>query len=139
MKRNWIGVVLLVLAATALLSLSSCGHNQHLISIAVTPQGTTITQGPGQQVSTQFTALGTYIHPPETRDITNTAIWSTNTPDIIEVDSTTPGLIKTTGAGCGKNLGVTAEVYTDNGNTHGNVVVGASTINISFGPNSACP
>ncbi len=139
MNRNWMAVFVLILAAGALLGLSSCGRNQHLVSITVTPQGTTITQGPGQQVATQFTALGSYIHPPETRDITSTAIWSTNTPDIIEVDSTTPGLIKTTGAGCGTNLGVTAKVYTDHGNTNGNVVIGTATISVSFGPGNTCP
>ena len=46
---------------------SGCGTGQQLVSIQVTPSGF-VFEGVGAQG--QFTALGTYIHPPETKDIT---------------------------------------------------------------------
>lgn len=140
MNGKWSSIVVLMAAAALLLCQPSCARSQKLIAITVSPQGTTITQSPGQQVTTQFTAYGSYIHPPETKDLTQKAVWSTDTPSIIEVVPGTPGLIQTTGNGCGTNLGVTASVYTDNNNPSGNVVVGSATMNVSFGTSgSSCP
>jgi hypothetical protein len=90
MSRKWFGIAVLVVTAIALLNLSSCAHSQQLVGITVSPQNTTITlTGIGQVIGTQFTALGTYIHPPETKNLTTKAVWTTNTPQIIAVDSTT--------------------------------------------------
>lgn len=141
MSRKWFSVIALIAAATFLLSLSSCAYNRHLVSIAVSPQGTSVILSQiGQTVGTQFTALGTYIHPPETRDITTTAVWSTNTPDVIVLDPTQPGLVNTTGTGCGTNLGVSAKVYSEPNNpSAGSVVVGTATMNVSFVPSITCP
>ena len=141
MNRKWFGIATLLVAAVVLLNLSSCARSQKLEGITVTPPGTTITLGAvGEKVSTQFTALGSYIHPPETRDITSTAVWTTDSPDIIALDPTHPGLVTTTGFGCGTNLGVTASVYSDPANpSTGSVVVGSSTISVSFGSGSPCP
>jgi hypothetical protein len=134
-------------AVVAVLSLIvaslSCGFNQHLVGITVSPQGSTvILSGLGQQVGTQFTAIGTYVHPPETRDLTSTAVWATDTPLVIALDPTTPGLFNTTGTGCGTNLGVTASVYSDPSNhSAGSVVVGSATISVAFSTGSGvtCP
>jgi len=140
MNGKWSSIVVLMAAAALLLCQPSCARSQQLVAITVSPQGTTITQSPGQQVTTQFTAYGSYIHPPETKDLTQKAVWSTDTPSIIEVVPGTPGLIQTTGNGCGTNLGVTASVYTDNNNPSGNVVVGSATMNVSFGTSGgSCP
>ena len=136
MYRKWFAIAALVVAATSLLSLSSCARSQQLIGLTVAPTGSTITIGPGEVVGTQFTAYGTYIHPPETRDLTKTAVWATNTPTIIAMDPNTPGLVNTTGLGCGTNLGVTATVKT---NSSGNIVVGTATMNVSFGQGINCP
>lgn len=134
MNRKWFGIAILVFTAIALLNLSSCAHSQKLVGITVNPQGTSITlAGFGQVVGTQFTALGTYIHPPETKDVTAKAVWTTNTPSIIAVDPTTPGLINTTGEGCGTNLGITASVYSNPSDpSAGSVVEGTTTMNVSF-------
>jgi hypothetical protein len=132
-------VAVLILIVASL----SCGYNQHLVSITISPQGSTITlSGLGQQVGTQFTAIGTYVHPPENRDLTSTAVWATDTPLIIAPDPNTPGLFNTTGTGCGTNLGITAKVYSDPSNpTAGSVVVGSATINVAFSSGSGikCP
>jgi hypothetical protein len=129
-----------VVTAIALLNLSSCAHSQKLVGITVSPQNTTITlTGIGQVIGTQFTALGTYIHPPETKDVTAKAVWTTNTPQIIAVDSTTPGLINTTGEGCGTNLGISASVYSNPSDpSAGSVMVGTATMNVSS-TGGACP
>jgi hypothetical protein len=134
MNRKWFSIAALIAAATFLFSLSSCAFNQHLVSITVSPSGSSITlTGIGQDLPTQFTALGNYIHPPETRDITSTAVWSTDTPSIIFMDAKTPGLVHTTGEGCGSNLGVSARVYSDPSNpSAGSVVVGSATVSVTF-------
>ena len=138
MKLKWLSFAALVTVATVLVVTPSCARSQKLLAINVTPSGATITlTGPGQQVQTQFTAYGAYIHPPETRDITKTVIWATDTPSIIEAVQSTPGLFQTTGEGCGTNLGITATVYTDNNNPSGNVVIGNATMNVTF--QGSCP
>jgi hypothetical protein len=136
MYRKWFAIAALTLAAIVLLSLSSCARPQQLVGITVTPTGSTITIAFGEVVGTQFTAYGTYIHPPATRDVTKTAVWTTDTPAIIAVDPTTAGLINTTGSGCGKNLGITATVKTS---SSGNIVIGSATMDVTFGTNSNCP
>jgi hypothetical protein len=139
MNRKWWSSIVLLAGGAGLLTPGGCARNQHLVSIAVTPQGATITQSPGVVVGTQFTAIGTYVHPPETRDITKIATWSVDSPVILQVSPTTPGLINTTGNGCGTNLGVSARVYTDNGNPNGNVLIGTATMSVTFGNGSSCP
>lgn len=142
MARKLFALALLSLAAVLLLSLSSCARSQTLTAISVTPQGSTVVLNAyGQQVGTQFTAYGIYIHPAEQRDITKSATWATDTPSVIQAVSGTPGLFNTTGTGCGTNLGISATVYTDNNNMSGNVMVGTSTITVSFSKSSnvTCP
>lgn len=121
------------LAAIAglLMASLSCGHDQKLVSITVLPQGASITGNP----TVQFTALGHYIHPPVTKDITTQVIWKSDSPTIITFNfnpGDPPGLATPTGLGCGTNLGISAKVYSNPSNpTHGTVVVGLATINVS--------
>jgi hypothetical protein len=139
MIRKLFGIAVLSLVSSFLLSLSSCAHSQQLVGITVSPQASTVTlSGVGQVVGTQFTAYGTYIHPPETRDLTGVAVWTTDSPTVIQIDPSTPGLVNTTGYGCGTNLGITATVHTSS-NQSGNIVVGTSSMNVSFGTGVTCP
>jgi hypothetical protein len=80
MIRKWFGVVVLVLASLSLLSLSSCAHNQHLVGIQVTPSSATF-GGVGAQL--QFRAVGTYIHPPANKDITQQVQWSIDSQNLV--------------------------------------------------------
>ena len=41
MNRKWFSIIALIAVATFFLSLSSCGFNQHLVSIQVVPPGVT--------------------------------------------------------------------------------------------------
>lgn len=140
MKRKWLSVAVLLVTAVVLLNLSSCARSQQLVGITVTPQGSTITLGGvGEHISTQFTALGSYIHPPETKDLTSKAVWTTDSPTIISLDPTQPGLVTTTGEGCGTNLGVSASIYSDPANpSAGSVMVGEATMSVSF-TGATCP
>ena len=132
MTRTWLGVALV--CATAIM-LPGCGHDQQLVSIAVEP--TTETFGaPNVPVNldaglnVQLRALGTYIHPPVTKDVTNKVTWVSNTPGIATVNST--GLLTATGQDCGGGL-VSATLTTNNaGTVHstGAIVTGTMTVNV---------
>lgn len=110
MSQKWsavIGVFSLALVAAMLLSLSSCGHDQELTQITVQPPTETfgaanipVSADAGLQV--HLRALGSFIHPPVTKDITSQVTWASNTPQMVTVDST--GVITATGNACGNTL-----------------------------------
>jgi hypothetical protein len=68
-----------------LLSLSSCAYNQHLVSIQVQPPGATF-QSVGASIL--FKAVGTYEHPPETKDITSQVTWSVDSQGLVSITNT---------------------------------------------------
>ena len=115
MNRKWLSIVVLVAAAGVLSALSSCGHSQELVSIQIQPTSETIgasnipvSQDANAQV--QLRALGTYIHPPVTKDITNQVTWASNDAQMFSVNST--GMLTATGEACGGTL-VSATVTTN--------------------------
>jgi hypothetical protein len=86
MDRKWFSIVALIAAATFFINLSSCGYNQHLISISIAPSGATFgAADPALYVN--FTATGTYEHPPSTKSVTNIVTWSSDTPQVAQVSS----------------------------------------------------
>src|ERR1035438_5238932 len=85
MKRSYIGFALSALVAVgAVLSLPSCGHDQKLVSLAITPA--TATYLSPAAVPAVFQAMGTYIHPPETKNITGQVTWATDVPAMLTLD-----------------------------------------------------
>jgi hypothetical protein len=132
MKRNWFR---LLSACTLTILLPSCGHDQQLVSISVQP--TTETFGAANipvaadaGLTVQLRALGTYIHPPVTKDITTQVTWASNTPGIATVNST--GLLTVTGIDCGGSI-VSATLTTNNSGTvpsRGALVTGSMTANV---------
>lgn len=134
MKRSRIAIGLgaMVLIAVAS-SLMGCGFKRKLISIDVSPSGLTIT-GSGLQVN--FTALGHYIHPPDTRDITNSVVWESAAPQIISIDPNTG--VAVSGAGCGTNITITATAYSNPQTKSGTVVVGQAPVSVAQPP-PGCP
>jgi hypothetical protein len=129
-------VLRLALLAAAVLCLPCCGHDQQLTSIEIQPSTETfgasnipVIDNAGSTV--KLRALGTYIHPPVTKDITNSVVWSSNTPGMVTVNST--GLITATGQACGGTL-VSATVTTNHsvGNigSTGAIVTGFMTANV---------
>jgi len=89
MKRSYIGLALGVLVAVgAALSLPSCGHDQKLVSLTITPTTFTFLT-PYPSGTEQYTAAANYIHPPATKDVTSQATWKI---DDGAVTMTAPGL-----------------------------------------------
>ena len=87
MSRKWFSIAALIAIATFFLSLSSCGFNQHLVSINIPESGGTF-GGVGPGIYFDFTAIGTYIHPPATKDITDQVTWKSDNPQVVQVSNT---------------------------------------------------
>jgi hypothetical protein len=136
MNGKWLSVIALVVVAGALLTVSSCGRDQQLVSIQIQPGTETfgesnipVSLDAGLQV--QLRALGTYIHPPVTKDITNEVTWASNDTQMMTVTST--GLLTATGLSCGGTL-VSATVNTNTSEgglgSSGAIVTGYMTGNV---------
>ena len=132
--RKRLGLTL-ILAAT--LVGAGCGSGQQLVGLTIEPATETFGSAttPVQLdagLNVQLRALGTYIHPPATKDITNQVTWVSNTPQMVTVSST--GLITATGQTCGSTL-ISATVTknsTDGGlASKGAVVTGNMTANVT--------
>jgi hypothetical protein len=124
MNARWLSVLVLAMGGV-LLTLVSCARNQQLVSIAVQPSAGFVFEGYGAQG--QFTAFGTYIHPPETKDITDKVVWSL---DIANFGTLTPTgqLTYTRTDGCGSG-NVTATFYSNSSNpTAGSVMVASAPV-----------
>ena len=105
--RKLISIIILATTALGLLYLASCGRSQELVGITIQPGTETIGASnipvpDDQWAQVQLRALGTYIHPPVTKDITNKVTWASNTPQMFTVSST--GLLQATGQSCGSTL-----------------------------------
>jgi hypothetical protein len=87
MNRKWFSIIVLIATATFLLNVSSCGFNQHLVSINIPESGGTF-GGVGPGIFFDFTAIGTYIHPPATKDITDLVTWQSDNPQVVQVSNT---------------------------------------------------
>jgi hypothetical protein len=122
MSRKWFSILALIVAATLLFSLS-CGFNQHLTAIQVEPA--TVTFG-GIGAAVQFTAHGTYIHPPATKDITGTVTWSVDSQNLVSFSSTMPGLV-TAINDCGSG-NVIASMQDGNNDVSGSAFVTAAGV-----------
>jgi hypothetical protein len=85
MSRKWFSILALIAAATFFINLSSCGFNQHLLSIQVVPPGVTFNSVGSSIV---FKAMGTYEHPPQTKDITDIVTWSVDSQNLVSITDT---------------------------------------------------
>jgi hypothetical protein len=116
-----------------LVGMLSCARDQQLVSVRVQPD-TEDFGTPDPALNVQLRALGTFIHPPVTKDITNQVTWVSNTPDVASVTST--GLLSPGGLACG-NAQVSATVQTNssagNRTSKGAIITGFMTANV------ACP
>jgi len=124
-KRMPIALGAMVVLALATLLLG-CGFKRQLVSIEVIPSGSNIT---GTGVIVDFKALGHYIHPPDTHDITDQVTWESSAPQIISIDANTG--VAVSGDGCGTNILITATGYSDPNSHSGGVVVGTGTVSVT--------
>ena len=137
MNGKWLSLVLLIAVASLLTGLNSCGRSQELVSIQIQPASETfgaadvpVIANAGANV--QLRALGTYIHPPVTKDITSQVTWASNDPQMMTVDAS--GLLTATGLSCGASL-VSATITTNKSegglSSNGAVVTGYMTGNVT--------
>ncbi len=130
----------LTLLSALALCLPSCGHNQQLVSISIQPAAETF-EGPDPSVNVQLRALGSYIHPPVTKDITDKVIWASNTPNLAAV--TSQGLLSPAGIYvCGGGLiSATVNTNTSVGNisSSGAIVTGYMNVTVNNLVVKGCP
>jgi len=115
--------VLLIVASTAMVT--GCGAKRQLVSIRVTPDNLTIT---GEGLIVNYRAIGSYINPVETRDITSQVAWASTAPQIISIDPNTG--VAVSGFGCGTNIGITATHYYNQAAKTGAAIVGTAGMNV---------
>jgi hypothetical protein len=126
----------LFLAAFLLSTMSACGHDQQLESITIIPAvenfgstKTPVIDDAGLNV--QLRALGSYSHPPVTKDITSQVTWTSNTPQMVMVDAN--GVITATGLACGGTI-IFATIVTNHSDgaisSTGALVTGSMTANV---------
>jgi hypothetical protein len=126
-----LGRCISVLAVLAFLLASlSCARDQQLISMTIEPSSETfgaanIPVSANAGANVQLRALGAYIHPQVTKDVTAQSTWASNTPDIATVDSA--GLLTATGLACGNAL-ISATIKT--GQSSGAIVTANMTANV---------
>ncbi len=136
MVWKWSSPILMGVVLLWLSGLVSCAHEQQLTSVTIQPSTETfgdsttpVSANAGSSV--QLRALGTYIHPPVTKDVTAQAIWATNTPGIATVSSS--GLLTAAGTACGGAL-ISATVNTNhstgNIDSSGAIVTGNMTATV---------
>jgi hypothetical protein len=149
MKRSFIGLAMGTLVAVgAALSLPSCGHDQKLVSITITPTTSAFLEPgftpPPPNPTQQYTAIATYIHPPATKDVTSQATWKidngvatltapglfTATPPPATAPPGTPGP-------CGV-ADISASVPEGTGGS-GNVLIALATVTVDDPSNTLCP
>jgi hypothetical protein len=136
MSRKWLSIIALISVASLLLVVSSCGDPQELVSITVNPNSETIGNAnipvPNDAgIQVQLQALGSYIHPPVVKDITDQVTWASDTTQMFTVNSS--GLVTTTGALCGTTL-ISASLTTNHDgsgvSSSGAVVTGSMTASV---------
>jgi hypothetical protein len=126
---------LTVILAVTLIG-AGCGSGQQLVGVNIQPTAETfgaanipLSQDVGASV--QLRALGSFIHPPATKDITDQVVWNSNTAGLATVSNT--GVLTATGLACGNAL-VSATVTknsTDGGLTSaGALVTGYMTASV---------
>jgi hypothetical protein len=105
----------------------NCGTKQELVSITVQPDKVTFL---GIGATSQLTALGNYIHPPATKDITKLVTWSTDSPTEVTVNNGLVTAINVCGGG---------NVIATSGSPGSSVVRGSANVVIEFEGSSGCP
>ncbi len=130
MYERWLKYLFGATLALIATSWLSCGQDHKLVAIEVQPSAGFNFGSPNPSAQGNFTAIGTFVHPPGTRDITNEVVWKTDIPQLLTINK---GVVSPSGAGCGF-ADVSASL-----NSGGNFVIGYSTVTVSDPTNALCP
>jgi len=130
-KTCWV-----LLLAVMLLFPLSCGHPTTMVSLTVSPAATGVVGvGGGGQV--QFTATGQFVHPIETRDVTNQVAWSSAIHDVVTVNQQG---VATSGVVCGvSTITATAGEPLIGQVGPGAIVTGTASFTVANPNNPSCP
>ncbi|MBZ5548976.1 MAG: Ig-like domain-containing protein [Acidobacteriia bacterium] len=128
MREGRLRFVVAAWTMLAVLVLPSCGFKRQLVSITVIPNTVTLA-GPGLDL--QFKAVGNYIHPPDSRDITSSVAWQSAATQVVSINAT--GLA-TSGAVCGTNITITATAHSDPHDSSSGIVVGTAAVTVTQPP-----
>ena len=130
MHERWLRCALGAILVLMAMNFLSCMHERKLVAIAIHPLAFTFPT-PDPSVQGVFTALGSYIHPPDTRDITAKVTWKTDVPQLLQINagvvSPQPGNV------CGI-ADVSASM-----NDGGNLIIGYATVIVDDPTNPLCP
>lgn len=127
----------IIVAISTVISLS-CARDQQLASITILPDTQTfgaanIPVPADAGLSVQLRALGHYIHPPVTKDITGQVVWTTDDVQGQMVTVSPSGVLTAVGGACGNSL-VFATVNTNhsigNRSSTGAIITGQMTANV---------
>jgi hypothetical protein len=135
MKQSYIAIIFgALVVAGAALSMPSCGHDQKLTGLSIAPSTHEFSLPTGGQTE-QLTATATYIHPPETKDVTTQAKWAVD-DGIVDVSA---GVVTTLAAGnaCG-GADITATMPEGTGGSS-NIVSAYATVIVDDPSNILCP
>jgi len=146
MKRSFIGLAMGTLVAIgAALSLPSCGHDQKVVSLTITPTTSTFLEPgfnpPPPNPTQQYTATATYIHPPATKDVTSQATWKIDNGVATLVS---PGLFTATPPSAGSSTGpcgvadISASIPEGTGGSS-NIVIAVATVTVNNPADTLCP
>ncbi len=136
MKRSYIGLALGALVTLgAAVSLPSCGHDQKLVGLQVQPQTFTFLT-PDTGDTEQFTAIGTFIHPPANKDITSQVSWTVDFANVVNI--TQSGVASPYGSGGCGGVTITATAPAGTGGAD-NVVIATATAIVDDPSNELCP
>ena len=130
MIRKWIGIVVLAATASLLLFSLNCARSQKLESINIQPgNGTFAKVDPSAFFN--YKAYGSYIHPPQTLEITDKVTWESNNPQVAQF--TGPGVVSPN-----TNCGV-AQIYATLNDSSNDVVSNQVSITVDGPVSLGCP
>ncbi len=138
MKVSPVRAISVIIVAISTVVSLSCAHDQQLASITIQPDTQTfgaanIPVPADAGLSVQLRALGHYIHPPVTKDITGQVVWTTDDVQGQMVTVSPSGVLTAVGGACGNSLvfaTVNTNYSTGNRPSKGAIVTGQMTANV---------
>ncbi len=131
MKALFLRSVGVLALGVSLVAMLSCAHDQQLVGITIKPEVENFGSA-DPALNVQLRAIGNYIHPPVSKDITDQVTWASNTPNMVTVTAT--GLLSPAGFACGNAL-VSATVMTNhsvgNRSSSGAIISAYMTANVA--------
>jgi hypothetical protein len=118
-------LVFSAIVVLAALGLPSCGFKRKLVSITMIPDKATL-GGPGLEL--QFQAIGNYVHPPDSKDITNSVEWKSAAPQVVTIDQSGLAVAQ---LGCGTDITITATGHSDPHDDSSGIVVGTAPVTVT--------